>query len=86
MSRETSDLVSQSLRLDLADFGQDLLVDVEVVRQLHVVLFDQDLGGFLDGFGSDSALRGEEEEDVRKGERNRDLGECTIFTTVCRFL
>jgi len=55
MGSETSDLVSQTFGGDLGDLRKNLLVDVEVVSQLLIVLFEKDLSGTLDGFCSDSA-------------------------------
>lgn len=53
--REASDPVADLLGGDLSHLGEDLLVQVEVGGQLHVVLLDEDLGGLLDGLISNSA-------------------------------
>jgi hypothetical protein len=55
---ESCDFVAETLGGDLGDLREDLLVDVEVVGQLLVVLLEQDLGGSLHGFGSDSSHLG----------------------------
>merc|ERR1712079_379358 len=55
VSGETSNLVAESLCLDLADIIDDSLVDMEVVGQLAIVLFDECPGGSLDGLGSNSS-------------------------------
>ena len=59
VSSETGDLISHSLGGEDGDIAQNLLVEVEVSGELAVVLFDQNLGGSLDGLSSDSALRRE---------------------------
>ena len=55
MCGEACDLITEALGGYLGDFGEDLLVDVEVIGQLLVVSLQEDLGGTLDGFCSDSA-------------------------------
>jgi len=55
MGGESCDLVSKALGGNLGDFRENLFVDVEVVGQLLVVLFEQHLSGTLDCFGSHSA-------------------------------
>jgi len=62
VSGETSNLVAESLCLDLADIIDDPLVDMEVVGQLAIVLFDECPGGSLDGLGSNSSLYAAEAE------------------------
>lgn len=56
MGGVTSNLVSQSLRLDGSDFVTQSLVGLEIHGQLWIVLFNQSLGGTLDGLGSNSTL------------------------------
>jgi hypothetical protein len=55
MGGESSDFVSEFLGWDSCDFGQDLFINVEIVGQLLVVLFEQNLGSSLYGFCSDSS-------------------------------
>ena len=50
--------VEQRLRGDEGDLLNDLLVGVEVEGQFGVVLLNQDLGGLLDGLGTDAAHLG----------------------------
>lgn len=47
-------LVSQSLRSDDCNFVAYSLVGLEVESELGVVSLDDDLGGLLDGLGSDT--------------------------------
>lgn len=56
MSGVTSNLVSQSLRLDGGDFITQSFVGLEIHGQLWIVLFNQSLGGTLDGLCSNSTL------------------------------
>ena len=51
---ETGDLVPQGLGRDQGDLLNDLLVGVEVKGKLGVVLLNDDLGGLLDGLGTDT--------------------------------
>ena len=51
---ETGDLVPQRLGRDQGDLLNDLLVGVEVKGELGVVLLNDDLGGLLDGLGTDT--------------------------------
>ena len=53
---ETSNLVSESLGLNLSDVIDDTFVGVEVVGQFSVVLLDDGPGGSLDSLGSYTAL------------------------------
>lgn len=57
MSGVTSNLVSESLGLDLGDLRSQSLVGLEVQGQLGVVSLDQNLGGSLDGFSSNATLK-----------------------------
>lgn len=52
----TSDLVSESLGLDLSDLGGQSLVGLEVQGQLRVVSLDQNLRGSLDSLSSNATL------------------------------
>lgn len=52
----TSDLVSESLGLDLSDLGSQSLVGLEVQSQLWVESLDQNLGGSLDSLSSNATL------------------------------
>lgn len=52
----TSDLVSESLGLDLSDLRGESLVGLEVQSKLWVVLLNEDLGGSLNGLSSNSTL------------------------------
>ena len=54
VSDETGDLVPQRLGRDQGDLLNDLLVCVEVKGELGVVLLNDDLGGLLDGLGTDT--------------------------------
>jgi len=54
VSSETSNLVAESLGRNLTDFGEDLLVEVEIVGELSEVMLDESLGCSLDCFSSDS--------------------------------
>lgn len=56
VSGVTSNLVSESLGLDLGDLRSQSLVGLEVQGQLGVVSLDQNLGGSLDGFSSNATL------------------------------
>lgn len=56
VSSETSNFISHSLGGDNSDFTKDLLVEMEVIGQLVVVLFDQLLGSSLGGLSSNSSL------------------------------
>jgi len=56
MGGVTSDLVSQSLGLDLSDLITKSLVGLEVQGQLWIVLLNKSLGGSLNGLGSNSTL------------------------------
>jgi hypothetical protein len=56
-----SNLVSQRFCRDDGDFLDDALVGVEIDGQASVVLLDDDLRGLLDGFRSDTTLKGEGE-------------------------
>ena len=51
---ETGDFVPQRLGRDQGDLLNDLLVGVEVKGELGVVLLNDDLGGLLDGLGTDT--------------------------------
>ena len=51
---ETGDLVPQRLGRDQGDLLNDFLVGVEVKGELGVVLLNDDLGGLLDGLGTDT--------------------------------
>jgi hypothetical protein len=65
-------LVAETLGRDLGKVVEDALVGLEVEGQLGVVLFDENAGSALDGFGADAALmcvvsnavRGQEREGV----------------------
>lgn len=52
----TSNLVSESLRLDLGDLRGQSLVGLEVQSQLWVKSFDQNLRGSLDSLSSNATL------------------------------
>lgn len=52
----TSDLVSESLRLDLSNLGGQSLVGLEVQSQLWVESFNQNLRGSLDSLSSNTTL------------------------------
>ncbi len=52
----TTDLISESLRLDDRDVIDDSLVGVEISSELSVVSLDDGLGGSLNSLGSDSSL------------------------------
>lgn len=52
----TSDLVSESLGLDLSDLGGQSLVGLKVQSQLWVESFDQNLRGSLDSLSSNATL------------------------------
>lgn len=52
----TSNLVSESLGLDLSNLGGQSLVGLEVQGQLWVVSLDQHLGGSLDCLSSNATL------------------------------
>jgi len=54
VSSKSCNLVTESLGRDLSDFGEDLLVEVEVVGELAEVMLDESLSGSLDCFSSDS--------------------------------
>ena len=54
---ETGDLVAETLRGDLGNLRNDLLVGGEVHSQLGVVLLDDDASGLLDGLSSDATLQ-----------------------------
>lgn len=56
MGGVTSDLVSESLRLDLSDLRGQSLVGLEVEGQLWVESLDQHLGSSLDSFSSNATL------------------------------
>lgn len=56
VSSVTSDLVSQSLRLDNSDLRSQTLVGLKVQSELGVEALNDDLGGSLDGFSSYTAL------------------------------
>ena len=55
MGSESSDLVPETLGRNFGDLGQDLLINMEIVGELLVMLFEQNLSGSFDGFCSDSA-------------------------------
>ena len=59
VSRESSNLVSQTLGGDDGHLITELLVGVEVQSETGVVLFNQDPGGFFDRFCSNSTLFGD---------------------------
>ncbi len=74
----TSNLVSESLRLDNGDIIDDALVGVEVTGKptdtintldhlLSVVSLDDGLGCSLDSLGSDSALHANRSTHTRRG-------------------
>lgn len=52
----TSNLVSESLGLDLSNLGGQSLVGLEVQGQLRVVSLDQNLRGSLDSLSSNATL------------------------------
>lgn len=52
-----SDLVSESLGLDVSDLVGQSLVGLEVQGQLWVVSLDQNLGGSLDSLSSNATLK-----------------------------
>lgn len=54
----TSNLVSESLGLDLSDLSGQSLVGLEVQGQLWVVSLDQNLRGSLDSLSSNATLNG----------------------------
>lgn len=56
MGGVTSNLVSESLRLDLSDLASQSLVDLEVQGQLWVESLDQNLRGSLDSLSSNTTL------------------------------
>ncbi len=73
VSGETSDFISHSLGGEDSNIGEDLLVEVEVSGKLAVILFDQNLGGSLDGLSSDSALKHKEIRGRKKGRKGLPL-------------
>jgi len=73
VSSETGDFISHSLGGEDGNITEDLLVEVEVASELAVVLFDQNLGGSLDGLSSDSALKSEEIRGRKKGRKGLPL-------------
>lgn len=58
MGGVTSNLVSESLGLDLSDLSGQSLVGLEVQGQLWVVSLDQNLRGSLDSLSSNATLNG----------------------------
>lgn len=56
MGGVTSNLVSESLGLDLSNLGGQSLVGLEVQGQLRVVSLDQNLRGSLDSLSSNATL------------------------------
>jgi len=59
MSGVSGNLVSEPLGGDDGNLIADPLVGLEVERQLGVVTFNDDLGGLLDGLGSDATHFGD---------------------------
>ena len=55
----TSDLISESLRLDDRDVIDDSLVGVEITSEFTVVSLDDGLGCSLNSLGSNSSLYSE---------------------------
>jgi len=53
---ETSNLISHSLGRKDSDVAQDLLVEMEIIAQLVVIFFNQDLSSLLDSLCSNSSL------------------------------
>jgi hypothetical protein len=54
MSSVSSNLVPETLRRDDGNLIADPLVGLKVQRELWVVPLNDDLGGLLDGLGSDA--------------------------------
>jgi len=54
---KSGDLVSESLGGDFSELGKNFFVEVEVFSQFGVVLFNEHLGGLLNGLSSDSTLK-----------------------------
>lgn len=52
----TGNLVSESLRWDLSNLSGQSLVSLEIESELWVVTLNQNLGGSLDGFSSNTTL------------------------------
>lgn len=57
MGGVTSNLVSESLGLDLSDLASQSLVGLEVQSQLWVESLDQNLRGSLDSLSSNTTLK-----------------------------
>ena len=59
MSGVTSNLVPETLRGDNSNLIADPLVGLKVQRELGVVTLNDDLGGLLDGLGTDATHVGD---------------------------
>jgi hypothetical protein len=75
MCSETSNLVAETLGRDQGDLVADFLVGLEVEGKTGVVLFNQDTGSLLDGFGSDATLLAREPDELESLEMHRAKAE-----------
>jgi hypothetical protein len=55
MGSKPSDLIPETLGGNLGNFGEYLLIDMEIIGKFLVVFLQQHLGSTLDCFGSDAA-------------------------------